>query len=80
VRSPGLYPWLANPVTYSEFEEVYRASALFDANRDDRSTAYRLLADLQAPSWRSLSCFAMLTTRLRDRATLRAIPVQPLVG
>jgi transglutaminase-like putative cysteine protease len=32
------YRWLAAPVTNSEVTEAYRAIALFDAHRDDRSS------------------------------------------
>lgn len=33
------YRWLANPVSEAELTEAYRANALFDAHRDDRSSA-----------------------------------------
>lgn len=39
------YRWLASPVTEAEYEEAYRANALFDAHRDDPEFGYRLLVD-----------------------------------
>jgi hypothetical protein len=33
------YRWLRTPVTDTETAEAYRANALFDAHRDDRSSA-----------------------------------------
>lgn len=39
------YRWLQNPVTDAEYEQAYRANALFDAHRDDPEFGYRLLAD-----------------------------------
>ncbi|MER7031942.1 IS3 family transposase [Streptomyces albidoflavus] len=42
------YRWLGAPVTGAEFEEAYRANALFAAHRDDPEFGYRFLAD-EAP-------------------------------
>lgn len=39
------YRWLEQPVTDAEYEEAYRANALFDAHRDDPEFGYRFLAD-----------------------------------
>src|SRR5690606_33297639 len=39
------YRWLANPVTDAEYEQAYRANALFDAHRDDPEFGYRFLVD-----------------------------------
>src|SRR5690625_6659610 len=39
------YRWLANPVTDSEYEQAYRAKALFDAHRDDPEFGYRFLVN-----------------------------------
>ncbi|MYV70483.1 IS3 family transposase, partial [Streptomyces sp. SID2131] len=39
------YRWLDTPVTGAEFEEAYRANALFAAHRDDPEFGYRFLAD-----------------------------------
>lgn len=39
------YRWLACPVTDAEYEEAYRANALFDAHRDDPEFGYRFLLD-----------------------------------
>jgi transposase InsO family protein len=39
------YRWLERPVTGAEFEEAARASALFDAHREDPEFGYRFLAD-----------------------------------
>lgn len=39
------YRWLANPITYAELEQAYRANALFDAHCDDPEFGYRFLAD-----------------------------------
>lgn len=39
------YRWLANPVTTAEYDEAYRADALFDAHTDDPEFGYRFLAD-----------------------------------
>ena len=39
------YRWLANPVTDAEYEEAYRANALFDAHRDDPEFGYRYLVE-----------------------------------
>ena len=39
------YRWLVNPVTDAEFEEAYRANALFDAHKDDPEFGYRFLLD-----------------------------------
>ena len=39
------YRWLAQPVTYAELEQAYRANALFDAHRDDPEFGYRFLLD-----------------------------------
>jgi putative transposase len=39
------YRWLADPITPSEWEEAYRANALFDAHRDDPEFGYRFLVD-----------------------------------
>ncbi|WP_327340985.1 IS3 family transposase (plasmid) [Streptomyces sp. NBC_01324] len=39
------YRWLDAPVTGAEFEEAYRANALFAAHRDDPEFGYRFLAD-----------------------------------
>ncbi len=39
------YRWLAQPVTEAEFEQAYRANALFDAHRDDPEFGYRFLRD-----------------------------------
>ncbi len=33
------YRWLEQPVTDAEYEEAYRANALFDAHKDDPSSA-----------------------------------------
>ncbi|EFE82812.1 integrase [Streptomyces albidoflavus] len=46
------YRWLGAPVTGAEFEEAYRANALFAAHRDDPEFGYRFLAD-EAPQHRS---------------------------
>jgi putative transposase len=39
------YRWLARPVTDAEFEQAYRANALFDAHHDDPEFGYRFLVD-----------------------------------
>ncbi|GAA3515363.1 hypothetical protein GCM10022262_42820 [Georgenia daeguensis] len=39
------YRWLTHPVTASEYEQAYRANALFDAHRDDPEFGYRFLVD-----------------------------------
>ncbi|MBO0517205.1 IS3 family transposase [Streptomyces beijiangensis] len=39
------YRWLEEPVTSAEFEEAFRANALFAAHRDDPEFGYRFLAD-----------------------------------
>ncbi|WP_167396586.1 DDE-type integrase/transposase/recombinase [Streptomyces antioxidans] len=39
------YWWLARPVTDTELAEAYRASALFDAHRDDPEFGHRFLLD-----------------------------------
>lgn len=39
------YRWLATPVTDAEYEQAYRANALFDAHRDDPEFGYRFLVD-----------------------------------
>jgi putative transposase len=39
------YRWLRHPVTDAEFEEAYRANALYDAHRDDPEFGYRFLVD-----------------------------------
>jgi len=39
------YRWLASPVTDTEYEQAYRANALFDAHTDDPEFGYRFLAD-----------------------------------
>ncbi|MET9725922.1 IS3 family transposase [Streptomyces zaomyceticus] len=39
------YRWLEEPVTGAEFEEAYRANALFTAHRDDPEFGYRFLTD-----------------------------------
>ena len=38
------YRWLAHPVTDAEWDEAYRANALFDAHHDDPEFGYRFLA------------------------------------
>ncbi len=39
------YRWLAQAVTDADFDEAYRANALFDAHRDDPEFGYRFLLD-----------------------------------
>lgn len=39
------YRWLAQPVTEAEWVAAHRASALFDAHRDDPEFGYRFLVD-----------------------------------
>lgn len=39
------YQWLPDPITPYDLVEAYRASALFDAHRDDPGFGHRLLAD-----------------------------------
>lgn len=39
------YRWLECPVTDAEYEQAYRANALFDAHKDDPEFGYRFLAD-----------------------------------
>ena len=39
------YPWLARPVTDTDWVEAHRANALFDAHRDDPEFGHRLLVD-----------------------------------
>lgn len=39
------YRGRARPVTNAEFDQTYRANALFDAHRDDPEFGYRFLAD-----------------------------------
>ena len=43
-RAP-YYRWLKQPVSDTEWREAYRASALYDAHKDDPQFGYRLLAD-----------------------------------
>ena len=49
------YRWLANPVTAAEYEEAYRANALFDAHRDDPEFGYRYLVDEARDAGSSMS-------------------------
>jgi putative transposase len=39
------YRWLAQPITDAEYEQAYRANALFDAHIDDPEFGYRFLVD-----------------------------------
>jgi hypothetical protein len=39
------YRWLAGPVTDAEWAAAVRATAIFDAHRDDPEFGYRFLAD-----------------------------------
>ena len=39
------YRWLANPITDAEYLEAQRATALFDAHRDDPEFGYRYLVE-----------------------------------
>lgn len=39
------YRWLKDPITAAEYEEAYRANALFDAHKDDPEFGYRFLVD-----------------------------------
>ena len=39
------YRWLAAPITDAEYDQAYRADALFDAHRDDPEFGYRFLLD-----------------------------------
>jgi hypothetical protein len=42
---PPYYRWLNEPVTAGQFDEAYRANAIFDGHCDDPEFGYRFLAD-----------------------------------
>ena len=49
------YRWLANPATDAEYEQAYRANALFNAHRDDPEFGYRFLVDESHTSGKPMS-------------------------
>lgn len=49
------YRWLKAPITAAEFDEAYRANALFDAHRDDPEFGYRYLLDEAADAGQSMA-------------------------
>ena len=73
------YRWLADPVTDAEWVQARRASALFDAHRDDPEFGYRFLLDeardAGAPmadrtAWR-MCCLLYTSPSPRDRSLSR---------
>lgn len=49
------YRWPKNPITSSEIDEAYRATALYDAHRDNPEFGYRFLLDEAADAGEAMT-------------------------